>query len=543
MKSLSSSRLSSRISSGSAFMRSRTLRFSGWSSLVTRILVVNIVAIIVLAGGVLYLESFRARLLETRASELVRQGEIMAHFLEQGGIARNRDAIVHFSTPRGTRVRLYDRAGGKIADNWSNPDVERFQLEDPTTAGFPRRSARALDRLIDWLTGQVQLPLLREPDVDRRAFWPEAESAASSGVPQTMSRQTSDRLVVLQAAVPLQRAESRLLHGGGAPYPVVLLTIDTPDVINLVRSERQTSFLVFLGVLFFSLSLSFYLARIIVVPLRQLARAAHRVRLGRAREVVMPRLPNRRDEIGGLARALADMTATLRHRIDATEAFAADVAHELKNPLASLRSAVETLGRVDDEKAKAQLLALIDDDVRRIDRLISDISAASRLDAELSRTRLRPVDLGRLVETIVDARVAAGGISDDVQLQMAGPPPGQAMVAADPDRLGQVVNNLVDNALSFSPPESTVRLVVTARRGSVELVVEDDGPGVPLEARQSIFERFYSERPSAEHYGRHSGLGLSIARAIVEALDGQISVGDRFDGKSGARFTVTLPKL
>lgn len=538
MTALFTSKLSSKISSGSAFVRSRTLRFSGWSSLVTRILVVNLLAVLVLAGGLLYLENFRARLLETRAAELVSQGEIMALFLAHDGPGDALGAVEQFSTPRGTRVRLYAENGGKIADNWQNPAIPRFQLQDPTTAGFPRRSARAIDRAIDWLTGQAELPPLAEPDVDRRAFWPEAERAATTGMPATMARQTVDRLIVLQAAVPL-RAAGR----ADSEYPVVMLTIDTPDVIHLVRSERQTSFFVFLVVLAFSLALSFYLARIIVVPLRQLARAAHRVRLGRAREVIIPRLPNRRDEIGGLARALADMTATLRHRIDATEAFAADVAHELKNPLASLRSAVETLGRVDDEKIKAQLLGLIDDDVRRIDRLISDISAASRLDAELSRARLRPVDLALLARTIVEARVAAGPLPNNLRLLMSGPRSGRVMVAADPDRLGQVVNNLVDNALSFSPPGGTVHLQVQALRATVELVVEDEGPGVPPEARQSIFERFYSERPTAEHYGRHSGLGLSIARAIVEALDGQVSVGDRFDGKSGARFVVTLPRL
>jgi len=321
-----------------------------------------------------------------------------------------------------------------------------------------------------------------------------------------------------------------------------VMAVDTPDVIHLVRRERGTSFLVFLGALAFSLVLSLYLARIIVAPLRQLARAAHRVRLGRSREVVIPRLPNRRDEIGGLARALGDMTTTLRQRIDATEAFAADVAHELKNPLASLRSAVETLGRVRDEATHRKLLALIDDDVRRIDRLISDISAASRLEAELSRTRLQAVDVGALVASIASAMTAAQRLPEEMKLTVD-VPRHPAIVAADPDRLAQVVNNLLDNALSFSPPGGTVSLTVTRRGGSVDLTVEDEGPGVPPEARLSVFERFYSERPSAEDYGRHSGLGLSIVRAIVEALDGQIMVTDRMDGRPGARFVVTLPTL
>jgi two-component system sensor histidine kinase ChvG len=305
----------------------------------------------------------------------------------------------------------------------------------------------------------------------------------------------------------------------------------------------MTSFLVFLTILGFSLALSLYLARTIVVPLRQLALAAHRVRLGRQRDVVVPRLPHRRDEIGGLARALADMTAALRQRIDATEAFAADVAHELKNPLASIRSAIEALGSVKDAGARDQLFGLIEEDVRRIDRLITDISAASRLDAEMSRARLQAVDLGALVDGLVSAQKAAGALENGVQLSVQLPEKGRAMITADADRLAQVVNNLIDNAVSFSPPGGRIEVAVRRLNHLVELRVEDHGPGVPAEARDAIFERFYSERPHHEDYGKHSGLGLSIARSIVDALDGRIRVEARADGKPGAAFIVLLPAL
>ncbi len=510
-------------------------RFSGWSSLVTRILIVNLVALLALAGALFYIEGFRARLLETREQELLRQGEIIGQFLENQGLQSGAAAILDISSPRGTRIRLYDSSGRRIADNWSNLATTRFELQDPTTAGFRRESAVLIDRIIDFLTGQAELAPLEEPPTDSRAAWPEAETAAGTGKSVTRARQTDDRLVVLQAAVPVLLPDEK-------PHPIVLLTVDTPDVIDLVRRERLTSFLVFLIVLGFSLALSLYLARTVVVPLRQLALAAHRVRLGRARDVVVPRLPHRRDEIGGLARALADMTAALRQRIDATESFAADVAHELKNPLASLRSAVEALGSVKNEAGRAQLFGVIEDDVRRIDRLISDISAASRLDAELSRARLHPVDLGQLVGALAAALTAAGPLGGGVTVRPTLPPDGTVLVAADADRLAQVVNNLIDNAISFSPPDGTVEIVV-ARPDQVELRVADQGPGVPVEARDAIFERFYSERPGHENYGQHSGLGLSIARAIVEALDGQIRVEDRPDGRDGAVFVVTLPAL
>jgi len=491
----------------------------------------------VLAGGLFYIESFRTRLIETREQELLAQGEVMAQFLANGDLRSGRASILGVSNPRGVRVRLYGKDGRLLADNWSNPENVRFHLVDPAREGITRQSAIAVDRLIDFLTGQAEHLPLTEPRVDSRASWPEVRQASMLGVPVTEPRQTPDRLVVLQAAVPV-RAEQAV-----PPYPVVLLTVDTPDIIDLVRRERLTSFLVFLGVLAFSLLLSLYLGRTIVVPLRQLALAAHRVRLGRQRDVVVPRLPHRSDEIGELARALADMTVALRHRIDATESFAADVAHELKNPLASIRSAVEALDSVRDSAARAQLFGLIEADVRRIDRLITDISAASRLDAELSRARLRPVDVGRLVEGLVEAQTAVGPLVNDVRIKTERSGGRPALVTADADRLAQVVVNLIDNAASFSPVGGTIRILVGHRDPYVEIRVEDEGPGVPEEAREAIFERFYSERPRYEDYGKHSGLGLSIARAIVEALDGRIHVEDREDGATGAIFVVSLPAL
>lgn len=516
-------------------------RYSGWSSLATRILVVNLLALMVLAGGILYLENFRARMLETRAQELMAQAEIMAGLLEDLPAEERRTAIAAFESARGTRARLYDPSGALVADNWASADTSRFQLEDPTTEGFRRDSAMAIDRAIDALTGEPELPPYPRSDPPDRSGWLEAEAAAARRRPVSAARMTNERLIVLQVAVPVAATAER--DADAAPPPVLLLTVDTPDVIDQVRRERATSFLVFLAVLGFSLALSLYLARTIVVPLRQLALAAHRVRLGRARDVVVPRLPHRRDEIGGLARALADMTATLRQRIDATETFAADVAHELKNPLASLRSAVEALGTVRNAEGRRQLFQLIEDDVRRIDRLITDISAASRIDAELSRTRLEPVDLAGLAGGILAARTAAGALPRGVNITSRLAPEGEAMVAADPDRMAQVINNLLDNAISFSPEGGTVFVALAVEKAQVQLIIEDEGPGVQPDARDAIFQRFYTERPAAELYGIHSGLGLSIARAIVEAMDGRIAVTDRADGKPGARFVVCLPRL
>jgi two-component system sensor histidine kinase ChvG len=264
------------------------------------------------------------------------------------------------------------------------------------------------------------------------------------------------------------------------------------------------------------------------------------VKLGRAREVNVPLLPARKDEIGLLARALHDMTQSLRYRIDATEAFAADVTHELKNPLASLRSAIEGLERVEDPALRGKLLDVIKDDVVRLDRLVVDIAEMSRLDAELSRARFEQVDLGRMIESLLglwEGRAAERG----VKLAFARPRAGTAVIMGEEARLARVVDNIVDNAISFSPPGGLVEIVAADTGEDVIVSVEDEGPGVPLDAREAIFNRFHSIRPEGEAFGRHSGLGLAIARAIVEGHDGSIIAEDRHGGRGGARFVIRFP--
>jgi two-component system sensor histidine kinase ChvG len=264
------------------------------------------------------------------------------------------------------------------------------------------------------------------------------------------------------------------------------------------------------------------------------------VRLGRAREVRVPRLPSRRDEIGTLARAVSDMSQSLRHRIDNIEAFAADVTHELKNPLASLRSAVDSLDRVSDPALQRQLIDVIRQDVIRLDRLIGDISEAARTDAELARARFEAVDLGVLIGHMVaswERRRETGS----VRVAFARPRKASAIVLGEPNRLARAIDNLIDNAISFSPADGLVEVAVTKVGDEIRIRIDDEGPGVPEVQREAIFNRFHSVRPLAEDFGRHSGLGLAIARAIVEGHDGEIDVTDRNDAHSGARFTIILP--
>jgi two-component system sensor histidine kinase ChvG len=284
--------------------------------------------------------------------------------------------------------------------------------------------------------------------------------------------------------------------------------------------------------------LSLFMARTIVTPLRTLARAAIRVRLGRGREIEVPRLPERHDEIGLLARAVADMTGALRHRIDAVESFAADVAHEIKNPLASLRSAIDSLGKVDDPDLRKQLTRIAAHDVRRIDRLVSEISEASRIDAELSRATFEPVDLAKLVANVVNRREARGE-NGTCRVELSRER-GSAMVLGVPLRLERVIENLLDNAVSFSPENGTIAVRVVRGNDTVETSVCDQGPGIPEEAREKVFTRFNSLRPEAEDFGDHSGLGLAIGRTIAEAHDGTLVVADLEQG-GGACLVLTLP--
>ena len=290
-----------------------------------------------------------------------------------------------------------------------------------------------------------------------------------------------------------------------------------------------------------SVLLSLFLARTIVRPIRKLARAAVRVRMGRSDEIAIPRMPGRRDEIGQLSRALSDMSAALRHRIDATEAFAADVSHEIKNPLASLRSALEGLERVDDPDLRKQLLDVAHDDVRRIDRLINDISDASRVDAELARAKFEPIDIGKMLEQLLAAREQRTS-NLGVHIAFARPGKDVAKVMGDGGRLERVFSNLLDNAVSFSPEGGLVEILATPDGDEIVIHIADQGPGVQPDQREEVFHRFHSDRPEGEAFGKHSGLGLAIAKTIIEGHQGKIHILDRANGESGACFEIRLPK-
>lgn len=514
--------------------RDLSLRWSRSVPLTWRILAVNIFVIAMLVGGFLYLDSYRTRLVAEREQRLSHEVMLLDAALDAAKPDAARQIVRQFADVTNARVRLYSPDGRLAADSFAmGPPA--YVLRDPAMQDWSQRAARAIDRALDWVVAADIPRSFAEPATTDADAWPELVLARTlGGQPAIAYRFAPDRTPMISAAMVNPR--------GGAG---LLLLTNARDITETVRAERLQLAFVLAAVTLVSVLLSLFLARTIVQPLRRLAGAATRVRLGRAREVVVPRLPSRRDEIGTLARALSDMTQALRLRIDAGEHFAADVTHELKNPLASLRSAIEGMDRLGDGALRDQLLAIAADDVRRLDRLITDISEVSRVDAELSRARFTRINLRSLIDPIIAAHTMRAKTGDPrVMLDLgagADAADPSATILGVPTRLMRVVENLIDNAHSFSPPDGLIRVTLLQDSSGVLVRVEDDGPGVPAGQRDVIFRRFHSVRPESEDFGRHSGLGLTIARSIIEAHDGRICATDRPDGQPGACFEIRLP--
>ncbi len=553
-----------------------------FSSLTRRIVVLNLTGLVALSIGIIFLSQFRNGLIDARIQSLQVQGQIIAGAIAASATVEsdssitldpdklqnlqpgqsygpNEDALYGIDfpinpervapilrrlvSPTKTRARIYDRDGVLLVDSrnlFGRGDVLRFDLPSPT-AEKPGLFERAFIALRMWL-GRGDLPVYHElgPD-DGRGYAEVAQ--ALNGQNASMVRINERGDVIVSVAVPVQRF--RAVRGA------LMLSTQGADIDNMVEAERLAIIKVFLIAAGVMIVLSILLAGTIAEPVRRLADAAESVRRRIRSRVEIPDFTRRRDEIGHLSGTLRDMTNALYSRIEGIESFAADVAHELKNPLTSLRSAVETLPVAKTDESRGRLLNIIQHDVRRLDRLISDISDASRLDAELQRQEAAPVDLAKLLSTLVS--VANEVKRDDgvkVSLKFEGGSTRAFQVPGHDSRLGQIVDNLIENARSFSPPGATVRVTCRRLRNQIEIFVDDDGPGVRDDVREKIFERFYTDRPH-QGFGQNSGLGLSISKQIVDAHGGAIWVENRIgapgpDGEPnvlGARFIVRLPAM
>ena len=545
------------------------------SSLTRRILILNLAALIALVGGILYLNKFRAGLIDARVESLRTQGQIIAAAVaaqatvETDSISVDPDRLLELQagesltafelgdtsadfpinpeqvapllkrliSPTRTRARIYDQEGTLLLDSrglYSRGQILRFELPP-------------LDHEKPWYDNVIEsaklwfrrgdLPAYREIGAGNGREYPEVVGALNGQSPSVV-RISEDGGLIVSVATPVQRFRAVL----GA----LLLSTESGDIDAIVEAERMAIVRVFLVAAAVTILLSVLLASTIAGPVRRLSGAAERIRRGTNKRVEIPDFSQRKDEIGHLAQSLRDMTTALYNRMEAIEAFAADVAHELKNPLTSLRSAVETFPIVKSDEARNRLLAVIQHDVRRLDRLITDISDASRLDAEMARADTAPIDLARLLEAVVaiarETRVARAEILLDID-------PGRwgkngFVVLGHDSRLAQVFNNLIDNARSFSPPNGKVMIRARRKSGVIIVTVDDNGPGINGDNVDRIFERFYTDRPGAEQFGKNSGLGLAITRQIIDAHNGRVVAENRRnkEGKvTGARFTVTLP--
>ncbi len=505
------------------------LYWSARMSLTTRILAVNVVALALLAGSLFYLDSYRNQLIAERSKLAQSEAQIIADALAETPRAERPPLLTRIGGEQQLRLRLYDARGHQIADSFLLAEPS-FRFIDPDNEPWMQDAARMIDRGMDFVIGASEASKYIEAAIPTADAWPEVAEAQILGAAVVKERRAPDETPVFTAAAPV-----------GERGEVLLTTRNATDITQKVRDARQTLAIVVGIALALSILLSLFLARTIVQPLKSLVRAAVRVRLGRDREVVVPRLPERGDEIGLLARAFSDMTGALRQRIDATETFAADVAHELKNPLASLRSAIESLERVEDPALRRQLTDIAAHDVRRIDRLVTEIADASRIDAELSRTAFEVLDLSAMIRALVSERAERG--ADGTCTIALKPGKGRALVSGDAARLERVLHNLLDNAVSFSPEGGTITVQVQRDGEQVRVAVMDEGPGIPPEAREKVFGRFHSVRPDGEDFGSHSGLGLAIARTIAEAHEGSLAATDRPDGKPGACLQLMLPEV
>jgi two-component system, OmpR family, sensor histidine kinase ChvG len=490
---------------------------SGGMTLRQRILAVNIFAVILLAASFFYLDSYRKRLVDERMSLATRSATIVGDALAPMDLEQQQAFVARTGQRTETRYRLANAQGAIIADSWAGTGAQ-FTIRNPANEPWQRHVARWMDDAIEFVADAGDPPKYAgfKPPAD----WP------ASGAGWTLAR---DRTHVIWAIRPV---------GNGLR---LMAETNARDIRRLVRAERERLGAIIALVSLLSVLLSLFLARTIEQPLRALSEAALRVRYGRDREVIIPRLPTRRDEIGLLARALSDMTHALRQRIDATEAFAADVAHELKNPLASLSSAAQSLRTVKQPELRDKLEAIIAHDVVRLDRLITDISELSRLDARLARVRFQRIDFGKLISEHLAERKLRDQ-NDGITLAFAKPLDGAAIVMGDAAQLERVIANLIGNAASFSPEGGLVQIAATRDDSMVQIAIEDEGPGIPEEARESVFERFHTDRPDdAGGFGEHSGLGLAIARTIIEGHGGTIAATERGNQRRGARLVVRLP--
>jgi len=495
------------------------------------IIVLNLAGLAILVGGALLLNELRQGLVNARVESLRIEGQLIANVIEKNATVGDPEPLLvadtasdfldSLSIPKTERVRLFDSEGHPISDSYVATDrVEATPLPPAQKPGDKPFSFPGF------------APSKRNDQAAEKALNKEvSEALAGQMVAGVRLSENGGRVV--SVSIPIEHVREVL----------GVLTLEAGDVDQIIAAERAALVPFIVIAIAVNLLSSFALTQLIAQPVRRLSAAADSVRLSRARAIALPDIAERKDELGDLARSLEDMTHTLSDRMEAIERFAADVAHEIRNPLTSIRSAVETLDLVKEGAGRDRLQTILKQDVGRLDRLITDISNASRLDAELSRESPRPVSLARLLREIVGLYETTRR-ENDPHVRLVQDDADMATVAGRESPLSQVFRNLIDNARSFSPKDGDVWVTLSRERGQAVVKIDDSGPGMPPENLETVFERFYTARPRGAAFGGNSGLGLSIARQIVEAHGGSIHAENRTDAAgavTGARFVVSIP--
>ena len=524
------------------------------SPLTIKILSINVIAIFVVFTAVLHLDRYEDSLIQTELEGLERQATLFANALSEVAVARNpgtqnylsitavQNVIDRSALDSPARSRVFGTGGELLADSYRLPGRVPSVTTKPLASVSPNIFfQKFLDKFFQdffYSPTQQHVPNYQQHTIQLARAFPEVISALRGSSIKTVKATTTGRKL-LTVAMPIRKKYKPVLG-------VLLLSSDDKNINVAFNSYQKELIIAVVIAIIITSALSLYLSRSITRPIRRLASAAEKIRSDRNGRHEISEVSERNDELGELSKALTQMTDDLWQRLDAIEKFAADVAHEIKNPLTSIRSAVETASKIKDNEKRDKLLALILDDVHRLDRLITDISDSSRLDTELSREKFTAIDIGKLLLAFYELRTSQKKFGEknltlDIMEGNA-----ELLILGHEIRIVQVIDNIVDNAITFSPPHGNINIVVSADTKSVTITIDDQGPGIPKGKLDAIFDRFYSERPPTEKFGLHSGLGLSICKQITEAHNGEITAENRLNHQSitkGARFIITLPRV
>ena len=497
---------------------------------------VNLVPVLLFVFALIFLGEYRGTLIKTELELTKTQSDLVTLIVTKEyqkiadgdkNILKNISSV--FPQDNNIRVALFNKDGALVLNTI---EYESLGTQGSEAGWLNRTIGGFLSIFFDLFQIEYNLPSFPLIEGNALSSLPGLDSALN-GQASLSAWSINRNQLLFTSATPIRKLQN---IEGAVFFAKPATAIDT--TFNELRNDI---FRIFLIVIFISSGVSLFLVQALATPLRRLADAAESIRHGSASLADIPDMSGRGDEIGELSIALRSLVQALWERMDNIERFAADVSHELKNPITSMQSALETLSNVKKAEDRKKLLAILRQDVRRLDKLVTDISQATKLDVALSREKMEKVDLGKLLRNIKNGYMARlENLGSNQIIFFDNLASDGCFITGNQDRLTQVFTNIIDNALSFSPDTGEIHIRLSARATAYEIHITDQGIGIPAGKESKIFERFYSERPEGEHFGEHSGLGLSICQQIIHAHAGIIETKNNEEG--GAKFIIILPK-